>query len=175
MPTPLETPPWPPNTLAWRQALAAYWSIAWAAGFAVALLMSVIPSGVELLALACLVFFAVQALLVRRLVSKNYRTFQIAVLRKDGPPSRTLTKRESLHVAARILWPQVACLLVWIAADFLRSVLRHWRIPNLGGIALLLFSFAVSPATIRFAVCTNYSGFPKGAGFRLQSYALRFI
>jgi len=78
-------------SIAWRQKVAAFWSISWPAwigsmglvigltsGYSVDLFQdnfSVIALGVNL------AFFAIQALLTRRLVRKNYRSFRLYVVR----------------------------------------------------------------------------------------------
>ena len=109
-------------SLAWRQKIAAFWSISWPAwigsmglvilltsGYSVDLLqdnLSVIALGGNL------AFFAIQALLTRRLVRKNYRSFRVYVVRDDGSKSRNLSIREAVSVWLWILGPQFALLLL---------------------------------------------------------------
>jgi len=109
-------------SIAWRQKVAAFWSISWPAwigsmgliigltsGYSVDLLQdnfSVIALGGNL------AFFAIQALLTRRLVRKNYRSFRLYVVRDDGSKSRNLSIREAVSVWLWILWPQLALLLL---------------------------------------------------------------
>src|SRR5258706_4077407 len=130
---PSDTPGWQIN-LAWRQKLAAYWSIswlAWVASFTVGVLFTSFYSFDDLarhlpmIALAGnLAFFSIQAVLTRRLVRKNYRSFRVGILRDDGRRSRRLSMREATMVWLWILGPQLALLLI-------SSVIFGWYVANL--------------------------------------------
>src|SRR5258708_2360894 len=84
-----DLPGWPIQ-LAWTQKIAAYWSISWPALASSALLVFLITKDYSVDRLlenqnfvaigSGLFFFLIQALLTRRLVRKDYRTFRIYVI-----------------------------------------------------------------------------------------------
>src|SRR5882762_2356470 len=90
-----ENAEWPPIDLAWRQTLAAFWSITWPSGLAMFILLlallSALPSdssvddlaqyGLAINLAINLMFFLCQAVLIPRLVRKRYRSFRVDVLR----------------------------------------------------------------------------------------------
>jgi len=102
--------------------VAAFWSISWPAWIGSFVLVILFTSGysVELLqdkfsviALGGnLAFFAIQLLLTRRLVRKNYRSFRVCVMRKDGSRSRNLSMRETASLWLWIFLPQLALLVL---------------------------------------------------------------
>jgi hypothetical protein len=118
---PSEVPGWEIR-LAWRQKLAAFWSISWpavAVSFVLSLLLlshdsvDVARAHLTWIALAGNVsFFLVQAALTNRIVRKNYRSFRVVVLRNDGQQSRSLSARESMSVWLWVMGPQVALILI---------------------------------------------------------------
>jgi hypothetical protein len=109
-----ETPAWR-ITLAWRQTVAAFWSISWPAWLASVCGLAVFAfDDIDLDTYAPLlsligqaVYLGVQLPLVHRLVRKNYRSFRITVIRDDGPEERHLTMREAVHVWLWIVGPQL--------------------------------------------------------------------
>jgi hypothetical protein len=57
-------------------------------------------------------FFGFQAILCRRLFTKNYQTFRVYVVRDDGHRSRKLSLREGTSVWLWVLVPQLAIVLL---------------------------------------------------------------
>lgn len=163
--------------LAWRQKLAAYWSITWPA-WLVPFLLAFLLVPFEFLEShltwistgETLLFFAIQALLTQRLVRKNYRSFRLAVVRDSGPQSRALTVREAFRVWLWILGPQLAFVLAF-------SILLSWyssRIPaetfrSISSASLWLRFLVVGPYAVGLAVRAEYPG------FRLHAYGQRYI
>ncbi len=58
------------------------------------------------------VYFAIQAVFSRRLVTKNYRSFRLYMIRDHEYPSRNLSMREALHIWFWIFTPQFLLLVV---------------------------------------------------------------
>lgn len=177
--TPAETPGWR-ATLAWRQQLAAYWSISWPAqlaSFALATLLSIPLSLTEMqehftliAAVESLSFFCVQALLTNRLVRKKYKTFRIEVLRDDPTQTAKLSLSESGRVWLWIFGPQLALvlassLIVW----WYSAALPPETVRSISSLSLWLRFLAVGPYAIGLALRAHYPG------FRLQSYGMRYI
>src|SRR5690242_9338454 len=113
---------WPPIELAWRQTLAAFWSISWPSLLASWLLM-VFLSGIltsnrietvdslgvrgEVAALVSnLAFLFGQIILIPRLYRKRYRSFRVEVLRPGDATDPTLSAQEKIRVGIRLAWPQ---------------------------------------------------------------------
>jgi hypothetical protein len=176
---PSETPGWRID-LAWRQKVAAFWSIswpAWVASFTLALLVTslypVSDLAQHLPAISLggnLLFFGIQAVLTRRLVRKNYRSFRVEILRDDGRPSRMLSVRQAIHVWLWILAPQLALLLSsslivwWYGAKIPPETVR-----SISSLTLWLRFLVVGPYAVDLALRAKY------AGFRLQAYGFRYI
>src|SRR5437660_8682392 len=86
-----ENAEWPPIDLAWRQTLAAFWSITWPSGLAMFILMLILLSalptdwavddlaqyGLAINLAINLMFFLCQAVLIPHLVRKGYRFFRV--------------------------------------------------------------------------------------------------
>jgi hypothetical protein len=164
-------------TLAWRQKVAAFWSISWPAwigsiGLVIWLLgedwidddnFSVIAIGGNL------VFFAIQALLTRRLVRKNYRTFRLYVVR-DGSKSRNLSRGEAFSIWLWILGPQIALLLlVSVAVSVWGGKLSQETIGALSSMSQWLRLLVIGPYAVDFALRRKYSN------FRLAAHGFRYI
>src|SRR5438874_6781717 len=104
-------PGWRIN-LTWGQKVAAYWSISWPAligSFALVSLTRRIPLLYPLIGNPA--FFGFQAILIHRLVRKNYRTFSVGVLHDDGQQNRKLSLPEGGLVWLWLLGPQLAVFL----------------------------------------------------------------
>jgi hypothetical protein len=94
--------------LAWRQKVAAFWSISWPAWIGSVALVILITSGLTVDVLqdnfstvalgGDFAFLAIQALLIPGLVLKNYRSFRVNVVRKDETLSRSLSIKEAASV-----------------------------------------------------------------------------
>lgn len=166
--------------LAWRQKMAAYWSISWPAlivffvavgimGSRSSTLMSPSQLG-TVTGTAYLVFFAAQAVLTFRLTRKKYRTFHIYIVRDNDEQSRSISWREAGLVWLCFFGVQLAFLIAL-------------------GLAVILLSGRVSPAILgpivnlepfwRFFVVGPYAiglGMRiKYPGFRLQANGQRYI
>jgi len=176
---PSETPGWQIN-LAWRQKVAAYWSISWPASiasFTMALLVTSfytfddLARHLSVITLAGnLAFFAIQAILTRRLVRKNYRSFRVEVLRNDGERRRTLSVREGGRVSLWIVGPQLAffltaSLIVWVYGAKLPIEL----VRLISSSSLWLRFLVVGPYAVDLALRAKYSG------FRLQTFGFRYV
>ena len=166
---PSNAPDWDIN-LAWRQKVAAYWSISWPAWVASFTFMVLVTRRYSVDALADhfsliavagnLAFFGIQAVLTHRLVRKNYRSFRVDVIPEDCRRSSVLSMRDAGLVWLSILGPQLALLLI--------SSLVVWRyrgsLPpeTVGGISSLslgLRFLAVGPYSVGLAVQVKYPGF----------------
>jgi hypothetical protein len=171
---------WPAIDLAWRQKMAAFWSILWPSATISLLAMLAITAAFpldqldleaprfrfagSLLSVFCQTFF------VPRLVRKKYSTFRVGVLRDGIISSPTLSRSETVQVALRIIWPQAALialevlLQVWFSSGPLRSAARF-----VSPICALARFFVVGPYALSFALRAGYRG------FRLQTYGQRYI
>jgi hypothetical protein len=183
--TPFETPGWleAPGSeinLAWRQKLAAYWSISWPAWVASLVLVFWLTSNYSLndienhrTAISLggnLAFFATQLVLTRRLAGKNYRSFRVYVVHSGDRRFRSLSMREASLVWLQILWPQLALLLatslvVWWYGDKLQPETMR-AIPSLSQWLRML---VVGPYAVAVALRVKYPG------FRLQAYGYRYV
>ena len=176
---PNDFPGWQIN-LAWRQKVAAFWSISWPAWIGSFVLVILLTSGysVELLqdnfsivALGGnLAFFGIQTLLTRRLVRKDYRSFRMYVVRSDGRQDRKLSLREAASVWLWIFGPQLALLLVAsLVVWFSGTKLPSQTIRGLTSMSLWLRFLVVGPYGVDLALRAKYPT------FRLQACGLRHI
>jgi hypothetical protein len=167
-------------SLAWRQKVAAFWSISWPAWIGSMGLVILLTSGysVDLLqdnfsviALGGnLAFFAIQALLTRRLVRKNYRSFRVYVIRGDGSKSRELSIREAVSVWLWILGPQFALLLlVSVVVWFWGAKLPSETVRGFSSMSLWLRFLVVGPYAVGLALR------PKYPTFRLAANGFRYV
>ena len=167
-------------SIAWRQKVAAFWSISWPAwigsmglvigltsGYSVDLLQdnfSVIALGGNL------AFIAIQALLTRRLVRKNYRSFRLYVVRDDGSKSRNLSIREAVSVWLWILWPQLALLLlVSVVGWFWGAKLPPDTVRGFSSMSLWIRFLVIGPYAVGLALR------PKYPAFRLEAHGFRYV
>lgn len=177
-----KAPEWPGSeiNLAWSQKLAAYWSISWPAWLATYVAETVVTARypVELLERRLLllayvgniVFLGMQAILARRLVRKNYRSFRVGVISDDGQRSRRLSLEQAGRVWGWIVVPQVVFLhigliIYWLwgtklPAEIIRSI-NSW--------ALLLRFLVVGPFAVDLAIRVRYPG------FRLQAFGWKRV
>jgi hypothetical protein len=169
---PSAVPGWQIN-LAWRQKLAAYWSVSWPPWIST-IVMAVLVAGPAVTRHTALAathpFFGIQALLIPRLVRHDYRTFRVYTIRDDGRQDRTLSMREAVLVWVWMLGPQLALLLgssllVW----WYGPKLPPQTVQSISSLALWLRFLAVGPYSIGLALRARYPG------FRLQAYGFRYI
>ena len=157
-------------SLAWRQKVAAFWSISWPAWIGSMALVILLTSGysVDLLqdnfsviALGGnLAFFGIQALLTRRLVRKNYRSFRVYVVRGDGSKSRNLSIREAGSVWLWILGPQFALLLlVSVVVWFWGAKLPSDTVGGFSSMSLWLRFLVIGPYAVGLALRQKYPTF----------------
>ena len=174
-----DAPGWPIN-LAWRQLVSAFWSIYWPAWLGSFLLLSLIPivasAGVlnnHLTALGIaenLTLFGLQALLTRRLVRKNYRSFRVYVVRTDKQLDRKLSVRETAAVWFWIAWPQIAVyLLLSLVVGLWRGELAPEVVRGISSLSMWLRFLVVGPCAVALALRATYRG------FSLQAYGLRYV
>jgi len=109
--------------LAWRQMLAGFWSISWPSMLALPVVLDF--AGIKMGDLAGstqkfslwlfwqLLFYCGQIVSIPRLVRKNYRTWNLSVVRDSGQRSRRLSLAETLRLSGWVVVPQVAFLLIW--------------------------------------------------------------
>jgi hypothetical protein len=164
---PADVPGWPIISLAWRQKVAAYWSISWPAwiGFC-ALGVSSPPY----LAYYLLAFFGIQAILCRRLVRKNYESFRVYVIREDGGKGRSLSMAEGLVIWLWIFAPQFAFFVIFnMGAEQASKFLPDMMVVLLLPLLFLLLFLAVGPYAVGLAMRRGYHA------FRLQAYSLRYL
>ena len=166
----LEIDGWPEIDLAWRQKMAAFWSIWWPSATASLLLMMAITAAFPLdlldlevwrirfagsiLSLVCQAFF------VPRLVRKKYRTFRVGVLRDGILSSPALSMSETVQVALRIIWPQAAVIAIEVLVQIWLSGSPHRSAVQLvSPICYLARFFVVGPYALSFALRSDYRGF----------------
>jgi hypothetical protein len=175
-----QTHSWPTIALAWRQRVAAFWLVAWPSWILSFASVAVVTSGWSVAdlvahsgamsAIANVVFLAVQAFLVRRMIRKKYRSFRLVVVRTDGSTTSTLSLRDVLHVWVKIIWPQVAFLvavwivLMWQGSDITEETTRAISTLSLWGRLLV-----VGPFGVYCAVPADYRT------FRLEAVGQRFV
>jgi hypothetical protein len=163
-----------PISLGWGERLAAFWSIWWPCWIIVGLNVAfgaVLTSGefhrsLQVLSvLTQALVFAFQALLVHRLVRKQYRSFYIAVLPDGEPPGRALSTTERIRVWLRTSWPQAAFIVLIYAVS--QWMLQHGgreAVQSLTTLAPWTRILAVGPYAIDCAMSAKYKG------FRLQAF-----
>jgi hypothetical protein len=173
---PAEFPGWE-TSLVWGQKVAAFWSISWpgllgsiafvtmvVGGFSVRLQdnLSTISIGGQL------AFYAIQALLTRRLVQNDYRSFRIYVVRDDGSKSRNLSIPEAVLIWLWILWPQVALQLFFSTLLWLLGAkLPSESVGSLSTMAQWLRFLVIGPYAVGLAIRQTYPAFRLSAhGFR---------
>lgn len=172
-------PAWEIN-LAWRQKLAAYWSISWpgllVSYINIILVTALIPfdslkDSVPTIIIAnAVIFFGLQAILVPRLVWKNYRTFRIVVVRENGQETRGLTMGEVLRVWLWIFAPQLALLLiVLMIAVWYGNKLPATTLQAIDTLSRWLLFLVVGPYSIASALRAKYPG------FRLIAHGFRYV
>jgi len=123
-------------------------------------------------ALAQLLVFGLQAFLVHRLVRKDYRSFNIAVLRNGQAVGRTLSATEGLRVWLRTFWPQALFLAaMYLIAVWASRSAGYQTAKGLSDIGLWLRILAIGPYAIDVAIAGKYRG------FRLQAFSrlLKFL
>ena len=171
---------WPAINLAWRQRVAASWSITWPCWLLSFLVIFFVPvvyargeSAGHLQAasvIAAVVFFLTQALLVPRLVKKQYRTFRVTAIREDGQSVHGLSAYETLSIWLRIVWPQVVFLLaIFIITSWPTYHLDAPTRNSINSLSLWLRILVIGPASIQIAMQAKYSG------FHLQAHGQRYI
>jgi hypothetical protein len=167
-------------SLAWRQKVAAFWSISWPAWIGSLGLLILFTSGYSvdllqdnfsLIALGGnLAFFAIQALLTRRLVRKDYRSFRLYVVRDDGSKSRSLSLRQAVSVWLWILGPQLALLLlVSLAVWFCGTKLPPDTVRGFSSLSVWLRFLVVGPYAVGLALRSEYPA------FRLEAHGFRYV
>jgi hypothetical protein len=184
--TPSVTPGWEidPN---WGQKLSAFWSVSWPAWIGSWLLVMLAiglasnsflgdhRSGIAIgIALARqILFFGFQAILSRRLFTKNYQTFLVHVIRDDGHQSRKLSYREGASVWLWMLVPQLAIVLLPTLNVVMWFGWWGTKPPALTSVVLnvifpLLHLFVVGPYAVGIALRAQYRA------FRLQAHGFRY-
>jgi hypothetical protein len=177
---PIDTAAWPPIDLAWRQKVAAFWSITWPCWLASYVLISFLLARYSLTEAAghlpmlslisTLAFLLAQGVLVPRLVSKEYRSFRVVVVREDGQIGRRLSVYETLSVWLQIAWPQVVFLLgVFIVVSWPTYHFDEQAKKSINTLALWVRILVIGPSAVQIAMRGKY------AGFRLQAYGQRYI
>ena len=123
------------------------------------------------LALAAnLTVFGFQALLTRRLVRKNYRSFRVYVVRADGQLDRRLSVRETAAVWFWIAWPKIAVyLLLSLVVGLWDKELAPEVVRGISSLSMWLRFLVVGPCAVALAMRVKYRG------FRLQAYGLRYV
>jgi hypothetical protein len=163
-----------PIALAWRQKVAAYWALSWPAAVAgLVVLSALLPSdlspdharsrGASAAVGAGITFLAVQALLTRRLVRKDFRSFCVVVVRSNGAPDRSVSSAEGIRIWLWILVAQVGLFLV--AA--IGSAASHAQ--AISSLTTLADWLIVGPYSIALAINSKYQT------LRLQAYGIRYI
>jgi len=117
-----------------------------------------------------LTLFAIQALLTRRFVRKNYRSFRLYVVRDDGSKSRNLSIREAVSVWLWILWPQLALLLlVSVVGWFWGAKLPPDTVRGFSSMSLWIRFLVIGPYAVGLALR------PKYPAFRLEAHGFRYV
>jgi len=175
---PSEAPGWH-ISLAWRQKLAAYWSISWPAliaSYSLVILLTSLYSVGQLAGhffaigvVGNAAFFAAQAISTQRLVRKNYRSFRVEVRREDGQRVRRLSIREAGLVWLWILGPQLALLLITSIIVWWYDTLPAQTVQSISSLSLWLRFLLVGPYAVDLAVRAKYPG------FQLEAYGYRYI
>src|SRR5204863_3453654 len=107
-----------------------------------------------------LVFFFLQAMLTRRLVGKDYRSFRVYVLRSDGHQGRSLSLREAIKVWSWIFGPQLAFILATsLVVWWYGTKLPAQTIQSITSLSLWLRFLVVGPYAVDLAFRAQYPGF----------------
>ena len=179
--TPTEVPGWAIE-LAWRQKVAAYWSIYWPAmlvTFFVVIFTTLdynlkdlnrLGVRLQIMGTTAITFYGLQALLVHRLVRKTYRSFRIAVIRDGQEPARKFTAPEGGSVYLRLLGVQIGYYLAYVLLFQLLGLVVSAEVlqPFLSKLVWLM-PLAFGPSAVNYAVHAEY------VGFRLQAYGYRYM
>ncbi len=160
-----------PISLVWGQKVAAYWSISWPGWLlnfiVVFLLADLLPGGLRSHQIAASVvgifaFVTAQGAAMGRLVSKDYRSFRIEVVRGGTERNRSLERGERLLVWLPIVGVELAFQTALVLLNFGSHA---W--------ATFFRSSAAVPALLRFLVFGPYAvGLALGIrypGFVLQA------
>lgn len=117
-----------------------------------------------------LAVFILEAVVMHRLVRKNFRSFHLEVVRRSGERRRAFSMREAILVWWRFVSPQVfvwgaVWLLALFAAEmFSRPGVNLWLRPE-SNLSMVLFSpFMLGRAAVTEAMRRPYPG------FRLEAY-----
>jgi hypothetical protein len=167
---------YPPIQLAWRQKVAAFWSIFWLPTIAWFFLVTVLPFDkvaahpVAISWAGHLLFFLAQAIIIRRLIRKKYATFRVAVMRDGAPAGPTLSGQEAVQVAMRVALPQILFLVLM---SLLAGLLSRNPDPSvskaLSTISLWGRVLAVGPYSVQYGLNAKYRK------FELQAFGQRYI
>ena len=169
-----DSPGWP-ITLGWTQKLSSYWSITWPGLILPFFLLFFVPGDISkaastVILVRYLVFFGIQALLTRRLVRKNYRSFRVYVVRDHGERTRNLSIREAAAVWLWLFGPQLAFILVVSIAFWAWGTkMGAETARELNSLLLWVQYLVVGPYALGLALRASYPG------FRLQPYGLRYF
>jgi hypothetical protein len=174
-----ENQEWPAITLAWRQQVAAFWSIAWPS-LVVAFLLFTFgldhvsadqPLRVFFLGMTAKAAYLIfQGLLTIRLVRMRYRSFRIEVERNDGTSSRRLLANEVFLAWLQIIWPQVLLgVLLDLLVLLLGDNLEELTIRALSSVSIWGNIFVAGPFGVYMATKMKFRR------FRLRVYGQRYI
>ena len=112
-------------------------------------------------------FFSIQAVLTRRLVRKNYRSFCVYAVRGDGDRNRSLSMSEAVRIWFWLLSPQLALVLVQLIFWRYSAKLPDEALRLISSLALWLRFLCVGPYGVHLALKATYPG------FRLQAYGYK--
>ena len=163
-------PGWPIR-LTWSQRAAASWSIFWPGWAVIGLLLIVLPGDDRIRSVLLqwqLALYSIQSIVIHRLVRKNFQSFRVYVIRKDGERPRRLAFGEGLTVWLRFVAPQLAySLLGLLFVSLLRPQLSTRAIGEVSSLLRWPLFLVVGPYAIDLALRGKYSK------FRLAAYGLR--
>ena len=163
---------------AWRQKVAAYWSITWPAWIGAAVLAFFITAFSRNLRSSIVVmsvvenvfFFSIQAILTGRLVRKTYQSFRIYVVREDGNREQRFSASEAISVWLWIFWPQLAFYLLMSTVGWLMGhSLTADPLRRISTVALWGRFLVVGPYALDLALRVKH------AGFRLETCGFRYV
>jgi hypothetical protein len=170
---------YPPIQLAWRQKVAAFWSIYWPGGmvslFVFIAIASIFPldrlesEAIRLSTSTTLLAVIAQGLFVRRLVKKRYGTFRIEVFREGVLSAPALSLSEVSQFSLRVIGPQIAILVLQSMALLFVADPHGSSARAISSFGYLFRFFVVGPYAISFALRGDYSG------LRLQAFGQRYI
>jgi len=156
--------------LAWRQKVAAFWSISWPAWLVSFIPVTLLVNAASLeqaqaragLAIITnqLAFFVTQWVLTYRIPRKRYRSFRVEVIRDSGERAKQFSAREARKVWLRILWPQLLFIVLY--------AFGVWWLDarSIGSLWVLLNFLIVGPVAVGMALTGTLFGIPT-AGIRL--------